>query len=128
MEICHYTGMIFSQFIVRPNNPAMKKHIICNYKNGALLFCTTAAFKLDAANEILEVFNEQGLVSLLEPNAKNVFHIIGRIHVNYDPFVKGNDKWEDVLSRMTSTIDILEAKLKAFLDDGLTNDEFKAAS
>jgi len=106
----------------------MKKHIICNYKNGALLFCTTEAFKLDAANEILEVFNEQGLVSLLEPNAKNVFHIIGRIHVNYDPFVKGNDKWEDVLTRMTSIIEILEAKLKAYLDDHFTNDQFKAAS
>lgn len=73
------------------------------------------AFKSDAAHEILEVFNEQGLISVLEPRAKNVFHIIGRIHVDYDPFVKSDDKWEDVLSQMTLTKEILEDKLKPFL-------------
>ena len=99
----------------------MKKHIICHYKNGSLLFCTTEVFQLTAAHEILNIFNDQGLTSLLEQKAKNLFHVVGRMYVDYDPFVNGNNKWGELLSQMSCTKNVLEDKLKPFFNEPFKN-------
>ncbi|WP_221391663.1 hypothetical protein [Dyadobacter sp. NIV53] len=98
----------------------MKKHIICHYKNGSLLFCTTEGFQPKTAHQILDIFNHQGLTSLLEPKAKNLFQVVGRMFVDYDPFADGTSKWRKVISQMTCTKDALENKLKPFLGEVLS--------
>lgn len=106
----------------------MKKHIICHYKNGALLFCTVDCFKPKTAHKILDIFNTQGLISMLEPKTNNLFLVVGRIHVDYDPFVNGNSKWGELLSQMTNTKQVLEDKLKPFLTGTSADDHVNLIS
>jgi len=93
----------------------MKKHIICHYKNGALLFCTVGAYPPDVASTIAKIFSQQELVSAVEPRAKNLFRVVGRANLNYDPFESSSIKWGDLLSKMTNTLEILEDGLKPYL-------------
>ena len=99
----------------------MKKHIICHYKNGALLFCTIGAYPPDVANTISKIFSQQELVSAVEPRAKNLFRVIGRANVNYDPFENSSIQWGDLLSKMTDTLEVLEDKLKPYLVNELAS-------
>lgn len=92
----------------------MKKHIICNYKNGALLFCTAEVFETKKAFEILEVFNSQHLRSVCEPDGENRFRIIGKMNLSYDPFVHSAMTWAEVLAKMTVTMDALEKDLSPY--------------
>ena len=106
----------------------MKKHITCHYKNRALLFCTIEAFQHETAHKILNIFNAHGLTSILEQNSKSFFQIIGRMHVDYDPFVNGTQEWEEVLAQMKCTKNELEDILKPFLDESLINTNAGIAS
>ena len=98
---------------------AMKKHIVCNYKNGALLFCTSDVFETKKAFEILEVFNRQHLRSVCEPDGVNRFRIVGKMNLYYDPFVLGAMTWAEVLAKMTVTMDALEKELAPYFRSDL---------
>lgn len=93
----------------------MKKHVICHYKNGALLFCTIGAYPAEVASIIAKIFSQQELISAVEPRAKNLFRVVGRANMHYDPFESNDIKWEDLLSKMTNTLEVLEDELKPYL-------------
>ena len=95
----------------------MKKHINCHYKNGSLLFCTNDTFPPGVAGIILDIFNQQGLLSILELKAKGCYKVVGKMNVNYDPFEKDHVAWSEVVSKMTITMEVLEAKLKPLFTD-----------
>jgi len=95
----------------------MKKHINCHYKNGSLLFCTNDTFPPGVAGIVLDIFNQQGLISSLEPKTKGCYKIVGKMNVNYDPFEKDHVEWAEVVSKMTITLDVLEGKLKPLFSE-----------
>jgi len=79
------------------------------------LFCTSEAFPKEVANTILRLFNQEELVSIVEPRPKNLFGVVGKINVNYDPFDQSSMQWGDLLAKMTYTLDVLEDKIRPFL-------------
>jgi len=92
----------------------MKNHIECHYKDGALVFCTTHSYSYSKANEILDVFNLLGLVSKMRVKSANMFGVVGRLHVDYDPFHNEPEKWSLVVSELVRNKTFLEEKLEAF--------------
>ena len=92
----------------------MKNNIKCHYKDGALIFCTTQSYNYDTAHEILHEFNVLGLVSRLLVKSANLFSVVGRLHVNYDPFDHEPGKWNDVVSELVKNKSILEKQLQPF--------------
>ncbi|MCF0040655.1 hypothetical protein [Dyadobacter fanqingshengii] len=92
----------------------MKSHIMCHYKDGALVFCTTNSYSYSKAHEILDVFNLLGLVSKLRVKSSNLFGVVGRLHVDYDPFQHEPGKWSEVVSELVRNKTFLEEKLEAF--------------
>ena len=103
----------------------MKKQVVCHYKNGSLLFCTTGGYTKEHACQIMEVFASQKLTSAMQPVGNNLFRIIGRLNVHYDPFGKSDVKWDDVLSTMNSTINGLEENMKGFFQNNTRSVEAK---
>ena len=107
----------------------MKKHIVCHYKNGALLFCTNESFPPGIAKIVLDIFNQQGLVSLLEQENRNFFKVVGKVNLNYDPFASSSTtKWDDVISKMSITLGILEERVKPLFASGSDLNYRRAAS
>ncbi|MCF0051944.1 hypothetical protein MUK70_09140 [Dyadobacter chenwenxiniae] len=92
----------------------MKNHIECHYKDGALVFCTTHGYSYSRAHEILDVFNVLGLVSKLRNKSSDLFWVVGRLHVDYDPFQHEPEKWNQVVSELVRNKTFLEEKLEAF--------------
>ena len=87
---------------------------MCQYKNGALLFSTAESFDEKKANEILEIFKQQKLISVCQPKGLNLFRVTGRMNLHYDPFANNKLTWEEVLGTMTSTIEELDSKLTPY--------------
>ncbi|WP_026631535.1 hypothetical protein [Dyadobacter alkalitolerans] len=92
----------------------MKNHIECHYKDGALVFCTTHSYSYTTAHQILDVFNVLGLVSKLRVKSSDLFSVVGRLHVNYDPFQNDPGKWSEVVSELVRNKTFLEEKLESF--------------
>ncbi|MCF2490954.1 hypothetical protein [Dyadobacter sp. CY347] len=92
----------------------MKNHIECHYKDGALVFCTTHSYSYNTAHEILNVFNVLGLVSKLRVKPANLFGVVGRLHVDYDPFHNDPGKWNEVVSELVRNKTFLEERICSF--------------
>jgi c-di-GMP-related signal transduction protein len=97
----------------------MKKRVICHYKNGALLFRTIGSFERNRACEIMELFIKRNLVSALKPRGNNLYQVVGRLNVCYDPFEKTSIKWEEVLQKMNTTKQQLDKDLQPFYFNNL---------
>lgn len=95
----------------------MKKHIECHYKDGALVFCTTENYSYQTASKILDIFNVLGLVSAVREKSNNLFNVVGKLHVNYDPFLKQENKWNDLLLQLVRTKSMLENNLTSLSED-----------
>lgn len=95
----------------------MKKHIECHYKDGALVFCTTENYPYQTASKILDIFNVLGLVSAVREKSNNLFNVVGKLHVNYDPFLKQENKWNDLLLQLVRTKSMLENNLTSLSED-----------
>ncbi|KAA0993117.1 hypothetical protein [Dyadobacter aurulentus] len=89
------------------------KNIECHYKDGSLVFCTTHCYPYAKAHKILDVFNVMGLVSRIRLKSGQSFNVIGRLPVNYDPFIPDQGKWTDVVSRLVETKQALENEVQA---------------
>lgn len=92
----------------------MKSNIECHYKDGALVFCTTHSYSYSTAHEILNVFNVLGLVSKLRTKSSDLFSVVGRLHVDYDPFQNKPEKWGEVVSKLVKNKAFLENRLQSF--------------
>ena len=91
----------------------MKHNIACHYKDGALIFCTTHDYSYNEAHEVLNVFNVLGLVSRLRVKSNDIFTVVGRLNVGYDPFHNEPGKWTEVMSQLVKNKSILEKQLEA---------------
>lgn len=89
----------------------MKRQVVCHYKNGSLLFCTVGSYKREKACQILEVFTSQKLTSAVQPVGDDLFRIVGRLNLHYDPFIDSDIKWNDVLLKMNSIMSYLEENI-----------------
>ena len=103
----------------------MKKNVVCHYKNGSLLFCTTKGYAREQACHIMEVFASHKLTSAMQPLGNSLFRIVGRLNVHYDPFGGSDVKWDDVLSTMNATISGLEENMKGFFQNNTRSIEAK---
>jgi hypothetical protein len=99
----------------------MRKHIECHYKDGALVFCTTDNYPFQTASKILDAFKVIGLVSAVREKSNNLFAVVGKLHVNYDPFIKQENKWNDMVSQLVHTKDMLENNLKSISEDQVSS-------
>ncbi|NIJ53987.1 hypothetical protein [Dyadobacter arcticus] len=90
------------------------KNIECHYKDGSLIFCTTHSYNYTTAHKILDVFNVQGLISVMRKKSGDSFLIIGSLPVNYDPFNNHNNDWNAVISELKRTKETLELEVQAF--------------
>jgi hypothetical protein len=89
----------------------MKKYIVCHYKNGSLVFCTTSAYEKKAADQIVKIFRTNLLTTASRPLRNGLFKVTGRINLHYDPFSNGVLQWEDVVKQMSSILNTLEKEL-----------------
>ncbi|WP_215233328.1 hypothetical protein [Dyadobacter linearis] len=87
------------------------KNIECHYKDGSLVFCTTNSYTYATAHKILDVFNFLGLVSRIRLKSGQSFNVVGRLPVNYDPFIPDQGKWNDVVSQLVETKQALEKEV-----------------
>lgn len=92
----------------------MKSNIECHYKDGALVFCTTHSYTYSTAHEILDVFNVLGLVSKMRVRSTDLFSVVGRLHVDYDPFQHKPEQWSEVVSELVKNKTFLEKRLQTF--------------
>jgi len=99
----------------------MRKHIECHYKDGALVFCTTDNYPFQTASKILDAFKVIGLVSAVREKSNNLFGVVGKLYVNYDPFIKQENKWNDMVSQLVHTKDMLENNLKSISEDQVSS-------
>ncbi|QRQ99933.1 hypothetical protein [Dyadobacter sandarakinus] len=92
----------------------MKKSVKCYYKDGSLIFITTSSYPYPTAHKIRGVFNVLGLVSSVSKKSNDLFDVVGRLYVNYDPFNSHAAKWEDVIIKLSRMKATLEDKLRIF--------------
>ena len=53
----------------------------------------------------------------MQPVGQNLFRIVGRLNLRYDPFTDGGPKWSDVLSKMNSTMHYLEENMNSYFQN-----------
>jgi len=90
------------------------RNIECHYKDGSLVFCTTHAYNYQIAHKILNEFTVMGLVATVRGKSGGLFNVIGRLPVNYDPFINNVNKWNEVILELKRTKETLEQKVQAF--------------
>lgn len=93
----------------------MKKLVECQYKNGSLVFGTVEGYTEVKASQIKEIFTKQKLLTEIKPMGNKLFTIVGRLNVHYDPFVTGEVKWDEVVTKMVVTKNILQQKLETLI-------------
>ncbi|KQS28119.1 hypothetical protein ASG33_17180 [Dyadobacter sp. Leaf189] len=89
------------------------KNIECHYKDGSLVFSTTKSYSYATAHEVLDAFNLVGLNSRIRLKSGESFNVIGRLHVNYDPFKVNHGNWNEVVSALMHTKRELESRVQA---------------
>ncbi|HEV7379184.1 MAG TPA: hypothetical protein VGN64_05280 [Dyadobacter sp.] len=90
----------------------MKKHIICHYKNGSLVFSTTSAYEKNSADQIVDVFRKYKLTTASRPIHHGQFKVSGRINLHYDPFTSNELQWDEVVRQMTLILNVLECEFQ----------------
>ncbi len=90
----------------------MKKLVVCQYKNGSLLFGTVEGYTEVKASQIQEIFKKEKLITELRSVDQKLFTVIGKLQMDYDPFVSGVVEWDEVVSQMIKTKNHLQESLE----------------